>query len=196
MYKKSHVNCVTIFHVLFTYLSQPKCSFVYSIEQEVKFGSNALCVLILRKGIDGCLHVIYESRFPSRRNKNSPSLSPLHVVLESSRIWCRKVYTLTSCSCVIPLLDNGRCLWGDKSLSTRNLVTSLAHSHIESGTTHTKRLFCRHYLCQIEKCGRQNVSTSEFLFVAWFCIMHSRFLPNNDQKVLERVLTCMCWYIC
>jgi hypothetical protein len=99
--------------------------------------------------------------FRPKETKIHP-LFPLHVVSESSRIWCRKVYTLTSCSCVIPLPDNGRCLCEDKSLSTRNLVTSLAHSHVESGTTHSKRLFCRRYLFQIEKCGKQNVSTGEF----------------------------------
>lgn len=99
-------------------------------------------------------------------------LRPIHVVSESSRIWCRKVYTLTSCSCVIPLPDNGRCLCGDKSLSTRNLATSFAHSHVESGTTHSKRLFCRPFLCQIAKCVRQNVFTSGFLLVAYFSIMH------------------------
>jgi hypothetical protein len=111
--------------------------------------------------------------FRPKETKIHP-LCPMHVVSGSSRIWCRKVYTLTSCSCVIPLPDNGRCLCEDKSLSTRNLVTSLAHSHVESGTTHSMFLFCRRFLCQIEKYGRHNVSTSEFLIVAQFSIMHSR----------------------
>jgi hypothetical protein len=159
MYKKSYLNYLMLCSVSTSFVTEMLLRF--TIEQAVKFRSCALCVVILREGIDGCLHAMYESRVPAKETKIHP-LCPIHVVSEGSRIWCRKVYTLTSYSCVIPLPDNGRCLCRDKRLSTRNLVTSFAHSDVESGTTHLKRLFFGLFLCLIEKCDRQNVSTSEF----------------------------------